>query len=315
MNVKTLLAAAFALLASGTARADDAKSMLWVQPMRDHPVHKLMQAGFLDRCKQIGYVCEVVGNPSATTYDVAGSLPLAEAALARTKFAAVAVYGPDPSIFPYIGKLAKQGYPVVTWHVMPAEGTVKGLRAATGEDVGDAGKNAADAMGAKLGGKGVVLLTQGAYNLIENTMTDAFRKEMAAKYPAITVLDTQLEGFEPSAAKAKAVSLLQANPTATGAFSTTGNGSETWSNGARAAGRSIVIIAMDYVRQNLDLVKSGATYGLVAQPLYEEGAMTADLGAALAEGKTVAYLNPLPAKVIVAEDLVPYYKILQSAGQ
>jgi hypothetical protein len=36
---------------------------------------------------------------------------------------------------------------------------------------------------------------------------------------------------------------------------------------------------MDYVRRNLDLVKAGEVYGLVAQPLYE------DLAAALAKGK------------------------------
>ncbi len=42
------------------------KALLWVQPMRDHPVHRLMQAGFLAECKKLGYTCEVVGNPSAT---------------------------------------------------------------------------------------------------------------------------------------------------------------------------------------------------------------------------------------------------------
>jgi ribose transport system substrate-binding protein len=309
------LAVAAATLAGAPARADNGKSILWVQPMRNHPVHKIMQAGFLQRCKQIKLTCEVVGNPSATVYDVEATLPLAEAALARTSFDAVAVYGADPSIFPFIGKLARQGFPVVTWHVMPPPGTVKGLKAATGEDVSQVGIVVADAMGKKLDGKGTVSVTQGSYNLIENTMSEAFRKEMAARYPAIKVLQTQLEGFEPSAAKAKAVSILQANANVTAAFSTTGNGSETWSGGAHAAGRSIVIIAMDYVRQNLDLVKSGAVYGIVAQPLYEEGAETADLAAALAAGKTVRYLNPLPAKVVTAGDLDPYYKLLQSAGQ
>jgi ribose transport system substrate-binding protein len=72
---------------------------------------------------------------------------------------------------------------------------------------------------------------------------------------------------------------------------------------------------MDYIRQNLDIIKSGAAYGLVAQPLYEEGAKTAELAAALAEGKEVPYLNPLPAKVITAADLDPYYAILDAAGQ
>ena len=35
----------------------------------------------------------------------------------------------------------------------------------------------------------------------------------------------------------------------------------------------------------------------------------------LAQGKEVTYLNPLPAGVITAADLDPYYKMLESAGQ
>ena len=54
---------------------------------------------------------------------------------------------------------------------------------------------------------------------------------------------------------------------------------------------------------------------LVAQPLYEEGAKTAELAAALAQGKKVPYLNVLPAKVITAADLAPYYAILSQAKQ
>ncbi|MDR3472480.1 MAG: substrate-binding domain-containing protein [Devosia sp.] len=314
---KSLLGAAALAAALGMVGASYAadKAILWVQPMRDHPVHRLMQAGFLNECKVLGYTCEVVGNPSATNYDVAASIPLAEAALARTKFAAVAVYGPGPEIYPYIGKLGGEGLPVVTWHVLPKEGSVAGLKAATGEDIVQAGTAAADAFGAKLGGKGTIALTQGSSNDTENTMADAFRTEIKAKFPAIKVLDTQMEGFEPSAAESKAVGILQANADVTGAFSTTGNGVQTWSGAARKAGRDVVIIGMDYIRQNLDIIKSGAAYGLVAQPLYEEGAKTADIAAALAEGKPVEYLNPLPAKVITAADLDPYYKILDGAGQ
>jgi len=316
-GVLALLGAATLLASFAAANVSQAadKALLWVQPMRDHPVHRLMQAGFLDECKKLGYKCEIVGNPSATNYDVAASIPLAEAALARTQFGAVAVYGPGPEIYPYIAKLGKEGLPVVTWHVLPKEGSVPGLKAATGEDITQAGTAAADAMGAKMNGKGVIALTQGSSNDTENLMSDSFRAEIKAKYPDIKVLDTQMEGFEPSAAASKAVGILQANPDVTAAFSTTGNGAQTWSQAARTAGRQIIIVGMDYIRQNLDIVKSGEAYGLVAQPLYEEGAKTADLAAALAEGKTVPYLNPLPAKVITASDLDPYYKILESAGQ
>ena len=80
---RTLLAAATVVAGLGSAGASLAaeKSLLWVQPMRDHPVHRLMQAGFLAKCKELGYTCEVVGNPSATNYDVAASIPLAEIAI------------------------------------------------------------------------------------------------------------------------------------------------------------------------------------------------------------------------------------------
>lgn len=314
---KTRAALAAAALAAllGSAAAAQEKALLWVQPMRDHPVHRLMQAGFLDECKKLGYTCEVVGNPSATNYDVAASIPLAEAALARTKFGAVAVYGPGPEIFPYIGKLGQEGIPVVTWHVLPPEGSVPGLKAATGEDIAAAGANAAVSMGEKLGGTGTVALTQGSSNDTENAMSASFRATMAEKFPDVKILETQMEGFEPSAAEGKAVGILQANPDVTGAFSTTGNGVQTWSGAARKADREVVIIGMDYIRQNLDIIKSGGAYGLVAQPLYEEGAKTAELAAALAEGKEVPYLNPLPAAVITADDLDPYYAILDGAGQ
>jgi ribose transport system substrate-binding protein len=312
IGVAALLAA---MTLGGGASVAAEKAILWVQPMRDHPVHRLMQAGFLAKCNELGYQCEVVGNPSATNYDAPASIPLAEAALARTQFGAAAIYGPGPELYPYIGKLAQQGIPVVTWHVLPKEGDVPGLKAATGEDIPQAGQAAADAMGAKLDGKGTVALTQGSYNATENVMADSFRAEMKAKYPDIKILDTQLEGFEPSAAEAKAVGILQGNADVVGAFSTTGNGIQTWSGAARKAGRDVVIIGMDYIRQNLDIIKAGNAYGLVAQPLYEEGAKTAELAAALAEGKEVPYLNPLPAKVITATDLDPYYKILDSAGQ
>lgn len=317
-TMKLATAAVFAAVAmasvTGLAAAQE-KSLLWVQPMRDHPVHRLMQQGFLDKCKELGYTCEVVGNPSATNWDVAGTLPLAEAAISRTKFDAIGVYGPDPAIFPFISKLAREGFPIVTWHVLPAEGTVEGLKAATGEDIPNAGSNAAIAIGDKLGGKGTVAITQGASNDTENLMSDSFRKTLAEKYPDIKTLDTQMEGFEPSAAEAKAVAILQGNPDVNAAFSTTGNGIQTWSGAARKTGRDVVIIGMDYIRQNLDIVKAGGAYGIVAQPLYEESAKTAELLAALAEGKTVPYLNPLPAATITAKDLDPYYKILESAGQ
>jgi ribose transport system substrate-binding protein len=302
--------------APGVHASQDAnKRLLWVQPLRDHPVCKLMQAGFLNRCKELGYTCEVVGNASATTLDVAATIPLAEAALSRDTFGAVGVFTLDTAIYPFVEKLAAEGLPVVTWHELPPPGTIKGLKAATGQDLAQVGKEAAVALGTRLGGEGVIALTQGSFNVEENAKAEAFRHFMAEHFPKITVLPPQLEGYEATAAKAKAISLLQGNGKITGVFSTTGNGAQTWAGAARTAGRSLVIIGMDYIRANLDLVKAGEVFGIVAQPLYEEGAKTADLAAALAQGKNVPYHNPLPARVITAAEVGQYYALLDKAGQ
>ncbi len=299
----------------GTSARAGRLNFLWVQPLRNHPVHRLMQAGFLNECAKLKAQCEVVGNPSATVYDVPASVALANAALASTHYTCVAVYDPDPSINPFIKKLGAQGYPVVTWHVLPKAGTVPGLDAATGENIPQVGQAAAMAMGQKLGGHGTVALTQGSFNLTENAMATSFRATMKAHYPSVKILASQLEGFEPSAAIAKAVGILQGNPSVNAAFSTTGNGPQTWSGAEQQSGHKLAIIGMDYIRQNLDLVQSGKVFGLAAQPLYPEGAKTADLCAALTRGQKVSYYNYLPASVVVKGQLTPYYRYLKAAGE
>lgn len=303
------------LLGCGDRNAPQGISILWVQPLRDHPVHKLMQAGFLQRCKEKGYACEVVGNPSATSFDVPATIPLADAALARRQYSAIAVYTPDPAIYPYIAKRSREGFPIVTWHRLPEPNAVPGLTAAVGHDVTQAATDAAREMGKVLEGKGTVAVTQGSFNAQENQMAADFAAQIRKEFPSIALLAPQLEGFEPSGAKAKAIALLQGNPAVTGAFSTTGNGAETWAGAARTAHRKISIISMDYTRQNLDLIKAGEVHAIVAQPLYEEGAATADLAGELGAGRKVPFRNVLPAKIVTAADLAHYYQILDSAGQ
>jgi ribose transport system substrate-binding protein len=204
---------------------------------------------------------------------------------------------------------------VITWHRLAEPQEIAGLKATVGHEVAHAARDAAASMGDALGGTGTVAVTQGSFNAMENRMAADFAAEMRSRFPSIQLLDPQLEGFEPSGAKAKAIAILQSNPAVTGAFSTTGNGAETWAGAARTAHRDVRIISMDYTRQNLDLVKSGAVYAIVAQPLYEEGAAIADIGGKLAAGETVPFRNVLPAPVVTAADLAPYYEILASAGQ
>jgi ribose transport system substrate-binding protein len=310
-----LLAAALSAQASTHHAVAIKGNLLWVQPLRNHPVHRVMQAGFLDECKKIHYHCEIVGNPSATTVDVPASVALAEAALSSKHFSGVGVYAFSPEMYPFALKVQKAGYPTVSWHILLKKGTKSGIDAITGCNPQAYAIQAAMAMGKKLGGTGKVAVTEGSFNTIENLVAKQFTATMHKSFPNITVLAPQIEGFEPSAAQAKAVSIIQANQDVSGAFSTTGGGPETWANAQRQTGHKLVIIAMDYVRQNLDLVKSGDVYAVVGQPLYQEGAKTADLLAAMAQHKKVPYYNFLPAPVITKAQTAHYYALLARAHQ
>ena len=125
----------------------------------------------------------------------------------------------------------------------------------------------------------------------------------------------EMEAYRDAAqAIAKAVAIIQGNPDIAGAFSTTGNGPTTWARAAEETSASeLIIISMDYTRPNLDLVKSGQVYGLVAQPLYEEFYAAAELVGAALDGETVEYLNLLPAPVITIDDLDEYYSFNDKA--
>jgi ribose transport system substrate-binding protein len=315
LGTAALILALLVSSACGGPAPADGEALLWVQPMRDHPVHKLMQAGFLDRCRELKIHCDVVGNPSATAFDVAASIPLADAALARRQYSAVMVYAVDPALNPYVARLARDGFPVTIVHLLPAPEDIPGLKAAIGQDIRRTAADAAVAMGKRLGGKGEVAVTQGSYNRTENEMAQVFAATLAERFPDIKVLPPQLEGFEPTSARVKALGILQGNERLTGAFSTTGAGAETWANASRTSGRNVTIIGMSAVRQNLDLIKSGAVYAIAAQPLYEESVAAVDIGLKLARGGQVEFLNVIPTAIVTAADVAPYYALLEKAGQ
>ncbi len=290
---------------SKSASSGSRGTLLWVQPLRNNPVHRIMQGGFLSECKRLGYGCQIVGSE---TLDMPSTAPLVDAVLSRGGVKAMGVYAYDQSTYPFITRWGKD-YPIVSWHIPVAQGTVQGLDATTGCVPTDYARNVALAIGRQINGRGTVAVTEGSFNTIENLVARTFTDTMAARYPNVKVLKPQVEGFDAPAAKARAVSILQSDPTINAAFSTTGGGPVTWAGAQQASGRRLTIVGMDYVQQNLDLVKSGQVFAVVGQPLFQEGARTADLLAQLAQGKRVSYDNPLPAEIITRA-LVPRYEAL-----
>jgi ribose transport system substrate-binding protein len=93
-------------------------------------------------------------------------------------------------------------------------------------------------------------------------------------------------------------------------LSTTGGGPITWANAQKEAGRQLIIIGMDYTRPNLDLVKSGEVYGIIAQPLWDEAYGAAELLARSLRGEKIDSWTKLPAPLVTKENLARYYALL-----
>ena len=132
---------------------------------------------------------------------------------------------------------------------------------------------------------------------------------MKANFKDVKVLDSAVEGFDVPSSIQIATAIMQANPGITGAFSTTGAGPSTWAGAQKNTGKKIVAIAMDYSRVNLDLVKNGEIYAVVAQPLFQEFAKDAEMLDTILRGGTVPFDNIMPAPLVTKDKVDEYYAI------
>lgn len=284
-----------------------AKKLYWVQPLKGHPVHQMTQIGFKEGCRKLGYECEVLGTDGP---DVAGTIALAEQALARGDGAGMAIWTGNPAFNPFIEKAGKAGVPVILPHFPVPEDSVPGVTGIISCDPAAYAQEAAVQIGKAIGGKGTVAITQGNFNTTENMVSENFRKTMGKKYPHVKVLAPEEEGFDPPKAIAKATAILQAHPDVVAALSTTGGGPTTWASAQKETGKKIVAVGMDYTRVNLDLVKSGEVYAVIGQPLWEESSGAVKLLDRALRGEKIPWWTKLPAPFITRGKLEPYYALV-----
>lgn len=310
--IGTAMAAALGLAGCGkpatpAARATSKGTFYWVQGLKGHPVHQMTQIAFREGCRKLGYEGVVVGTDNA---DLAGTIALAEQVLARGNVKGMAIWTGNPAYQPLIEKAGKAGVPVILPHFPVPEGSVPGATGIISCDPAAYARAAAEEIGQAIAGKGAVAITQGNFNTTENLVTEAFTKAMKEKFPEVKVLAAEEEGFDPSKSIVKAVAILQAHPEVTAALSTTGGGPTTWAGAQKETGRKIVAVGMDYTRVNLDLVRNGQVYAVIAQPLWEESFGAAELLDRAVRGEKIPWWTRLPAPFITKDKLAPYSEIL-----
>ncbi len=283
--------------------------------LKTHPVVQIMMAGFIDRANQLGYP-NYLYQPDDS--DVAKAYSLAEAGVTQHGIKGMVQYIFDDGTAMYTKKWADMGIAVVSAHTYIAEEDKDkwpGLMSWASCSAENYGRAAAKAIGEQVGGKGVVAVTEGWFNTTEDAAAAAFTDEMNKLYPDITVLEPQEEGYDTPTAIQRATAIIQANPDIVGAFSTTGAGPSTWAGAQTNTGKKICIISMDYSETNLDLVKNGEVYALVAQPLYDEFALAVDLLDKHFRGEPYEWANVMDAPLITTENVDDYYAIIEKVNE
>ena len=279
--------------------------------LRTHPVVQLMVGGFVDAAQKLGYPYYIYMPDDS---DASRAYALAEAGVTQHGIKGMLQYIIDDSSAMYIQKWTEAGVAVVSAHTFISEedkDKYPGLIAWAACSAEEYGKTSAKMIGEKIGGKGTVAVTEGAFNPTEDAAAAAFIAEMKASFPDVVVLDPQEEGYDTPTAIQKATAIVQANPDIVGAFSTTGAGASTWAGAIDNTGKDIVCISMDYSEVNLDLVKEGKIYGLVAQPLYDAFYDAVEILDKHFRGESYEWANVVEAPIITSENVDEYYELTE----
>jgi ribose transport system substrate-binding protein len=304
-----------AATAAPAAAGEDVKGKFyWVQSSAWHPVHQYTQQGFLAGCDAEGLDCELATTDENT---LEALVAMVDQTLAQPDNKGTAMwFGGNPAVLPLVRKAVEKGIPIVFPH-FPVDQSfyenapnVVQIAADTTKYPDPVAKAMCDELAKQGVTSGSIAVTENGHNATEDMVAKVFTDGIAKYCPQFKVLETQLEGPEPTQAIAVATSIIQANPDIVAALSTTGGGPTTWAGAQKETGKKIVAVGMDATEVNLDLVKNGEVWGLVAQPLYDETFGAPDLLHKMANGETVPYWTVLDAPLVTVDNEQPYYDLL-----
>lgn len=274
-----------------------------------HPVHRIVQLGFLKAAQDLGYDAKAIGTEGSDSAEVFAALDSFVAEGGK----GVCLFWGDSACFESVANAGEEGVLVGVPHfkLQLEDGSwPDGLSFNMACDPVLYGKQVAELIASKIEGKaGSVALTQNTKNVTENAANESFRatwEELAKTMDLdeIKLLDTELEGAVVEEATAINLAIIQANPDLLAAFGTTGNSPITWADAATKAGKAdgeIVIVGMDATEGNLDYLEQGKVVGIAAQPLYEEAYKTMEYLDKMFRGEEVPMWTDLVAPIVTAD--------------
>lgn len=170
-----------------------------------------------------------------------------------------------------------------------------------GVDDIECGKQTMEELVKVMGGKGIVAILAGNQNAPNLQRRVQGAKEVAAKYPGITIRDTYYHKETPQDAAAKVEQVMQANPDITG-WAMIGGWPLFTENALKWQPGTVACVSVDALPAQLAYIRSGHVPVLLAQQCYQWGYRSTELLIA----KIVEKKNPPAVKEISA--LIPVTK-------
>lgn len=257
-------------------------------PSVNNPVCRLMEFGFVEKGTELGYDTVISGLDEGSMQEF---ITKWESAVTNGAQGIMLAWG-DDACYEFCKEMKAQGtYIVVPHFPHEYEDTKDFIDSVLSCKPASYGKASAEFILNKLEEKGIkegsIGITQNSANVTENAAADAFRSTIQESGTNFKVLDVVFEGAEVTEGTNKVTAIITSNPDIVAGFGTTGSSPQTWAAAMENTGRTdLVVIGMDYVEKNVSLVKEGAVAAIVAQPLYDECAASAERLDELFQGKT-----------------------------
>lgn len=243
----------------------------------NHPVHRIVQMGFMTKAADLGYKGEISGLDEGSMQELITKWE----STVTNGATGLLLWTGDDSCYEMMKEVHDGGCKIVVPHFAHSYQDTKAFLDKNISCLAASyGKAAADFICDKLKTagvtKGTIGITQNGSNVTENAANDAFRAEIIALKVAYTCADTVFEGAEATAAAGLVTGVIQKNTDIVAGFGTTGGSPQSWATAMENTGKKgLVVIGMDYTELNIGLVKDGSITAIVCQPLFTEAQASA----------------------------------------
>lgn len=238
----------------------------------NHPVHRIVQLGFVLKAEELGMEGIISGLDEGSMQELITKWESAVTNGAE----GVLVWTGDDSCYDMMKGMKEMGAYTTVPHFVHDYATTKDfidknvscLAATYGAESAKFIVEKLEEKGIK---EGTIGITQNGPNVTENAANDGFRSQIAELGVAYKLADTVMEGAEVTEATNKVTSVIQANPDIVAGFGTTGGSPQSWAAAMENTGKTdLVVVGMDYTELNVNLVKDGKIAAVVCQPLFPE---------------------------------------------